>query len=206
MPTARNLELEAAAFADPDDESDAWRVYADWLQSVGDPRGEIVSLSLRRNTAYLSQRRALKAQIAERQQAFESDWRAWAKSRGLTGVKPQFDRGFVHSLTGSLAKLEDHIDELFERDPIQRLILTNVNAKRLRTLCGRTPAWSERLRYLKQLGGCVYVYPSACHTRFEHCIGVSHLAGTLVEHLRRSQRELGAGVLCCIEVLFFFSH
>ena len=29
----------------------------------------------------------------------------------------------------------------------------------------------QRLRYLKQLGSLCYVYPSANHTRFEHCIG-----------------------------------
>jgi hypothetical protein len=29
----------------------------------------------------------------------------------------------------------------------------------------------QRLRYLKQLGILNYIYPSATHTRFEHCIG-----------------------------------
>jgi hypothetical protein len=43
----------------------------------------------------------------------------------------------------------------------------------------------QRLRNLKQLGGTVYVYPSASHTRFEHCIGVAHLAGKAVEHLMK---------------------
>lgn len=41
----------------------------------------------------------------------------------------------------------------------------------------------QRLRYLKQLGAVQFVYPSATHTRFEHSIGVSHLAYTMAEHL-----------------------
>lgn len=42
-----------------------------------------------------------------------------------------------------------------------------------------------------QLGGTAYVYPGACHTRFEHCIGVSHLAGQMCEHIASEQPELG---------------
>ena len=37
-----------------------------------------------------------------------------------------------------------------------------------------TPAF-QRLRYLRQLGTCFYVFPSATHTRFEHSLGTYHL-------------------------------
>ena len=49
----------------------------------------------------------------------------------------------------------------------------------------------QRLDNIKQLGGCSYIYPSATHTRKEHSIGVCHLAGLMVKHLRNAQPTLG---------------
>ena len=34
----------------------------------------------------------------------------------------------------------------------------------------------QRLRNIKQLGCCYYVFPGASHNRFEHSIGVYHLS------------------------------
>ena len=48
----------------------------------------------------------------------------------------------------------------------------------------------QRLRNLKQLALCYFIYPGASHNRFEHCIGVSHLAGQLVRAIRSGQPDL----------------
>lgn len=48
----------------------------------------------------------------------------------------------------------------------------------------------QRLRDLKQLGCAYMVFPGASHNRFEHCIGVSHLAEQMLVHLRETQPEL----------------
>ncbi|MDH5437811.1 MAG: HD domain-containing protein [Candidatus Bathyarchaeota archaeon] len=45
----------------------------------------------------------------------------------------------------------------------------------------------QRLHRLRQLAGAEYVYPGANHTRFEHSIGVMHLAGLLAENPHLSQ-------------------
>lgn len=50
----------------------------------------------------------------------------------------------------------------------------------------------QRLRYITQLGATDRVYPSANHTRFEHSIGVMHLAGRLANSVGLSDTEVTA--------------
>ena len=44
----------------------------------------------------------------------------------------------------------------------------------------------QRLRNIKQLGCCNYVFPSATHTRFEHSIGVYHLSKKYIDILNKT--------------------
>ncbi|KAJ1986013.1 hypothetical protein H4R33_003607 [Dimargaris cristalligena] len=48
----------------------------------------------------------------------------------------------------------------------------------------------QRLRYLKQMGASYFIFPGASHNRFEHCLGVGHLAGNLIRRFKESQPEL----------------
>ena len=48
----------------------------------------------------------------------------------------------------------------------------------------------QKMRNIKQLGLCYYVFPGASHNRFEHSLGVSYLCGLLIETLRDKQPEL----------------
>lgn len=47
----------------------------------------------------------------------------------------------------------------------------------------------QRLRRIKQLGWTDYIYPGASHTRFEHSLGVMHLASGLYEAVVRSSED-----------------
>ncbi|XP_023186967.1 deoxynucleoside triphosphate triphosphohydrolase SAMHD1-like isoform X2 [Xiphophorus maculatus] len=60
----------------------------------------------------------------------------------------------------------------------------------------------QRLRNLKQLGGTYYVYPGASHNRFEHSIGVAHLAGELLQTLKEKQPGLGIDKrdILCVQI------
>ena len=63
-------------------------------------------------------------------------------------------------------------------DPIHKYIrMTDIEKKLIDTEV------FQRLRKIRQLAGAHLVYPSAQHTRFEHSLGVMHLAGLAAETL-----------------------
>ncbi|EAX99742.1 HD domain containing protein [Trichomonas vaginalis G3] len=48
----------------------------------------------------------------------------------------------------------------------------------------------QRMRHIPQLGTTSWIYPAATHSRFEHSLGVAHLAQQFMTHLKINQPEL----------------
>src|SRR5690606_30953703 len=64
------------------------------------------------------------------------------------------------------------------RDPLWDTIRIDPIARRIID----SPAF-QRLRYIRQLGHAHLVYPGANHTRFDHAVGVYHLAQRALQAL-----------------------
>ena len=47
----------------------------------------------------------------------------------------------------------------------------------------------QRLRNISQLGLAMLVYPSARHSRFEHSVGVFHVASEMINNINKRADE-----------------
>lgn len=54
----------------------------------------------------------------------------------------------------------------------------------------------QRLRELHQLGNCRHLFPGATNTRFEHSLGVSHLAMRMLKQIQANHLETGPQIDC----------
>lgn len=59
----------------------------------------------------------------------------------------------------------------------------------------------QRLRDVKQLGASYWIFPGACHNRFEHSIGTSHLCGKMLKTLQEQHNDLITQKdILCVEI------
>ena len=99
--------------------------------------------------------------------------------------------GTRKSCSGVLQSIDEKNRDLLTPEKIiNDPIHTAIKLDKLSCRLMDTPQF-QRLRHLKQLGTCSYVFPSAMHTRFEHSLGVAHLAERVVRELREHQDFLG---------------
>lgn len=68
---------------------------------------------------------------------------------------------------------------------INDTIHNSISLSKLATLIIDTPEF-QRLRYIKQLSTCYFVFPNAVHTRFEHSIGTYHICKKMLYYLRKN--------------------
>ncbi|XP_053281037.1 deoxynucleoside triphosphate triphosphohydrolase SAMHD1 isoform X1 [Pleuronectes platessa] len=106
-----------------------------------------------------------------------------ARLQGI-GVKLLGDRLRILHSTRKLWQIAAEPGKVFN-DPIHGHVVLHPLLIRIID----TPQF-QRLRNIKQLGGVYFVFPGASHNRFEHSIGVGHLAGQLVKALNDRQPEL----------------
>lgn len=107
-------------------------VLADSLQSKNDPRGELIIAQCRlaeRGTPR-EERATLKMETARLLQAHGDKWMAVVKGVG----NAKMARGFIDSIVANAKKLADKCSEIFEREPVTRLTITEANSKNLSPL------------------------------------------------------------------------
>jgi len=87
----------------------------------------------------------------------------------------------------SVREIQDNVHGLITLSPLAYRIINTSTFKRLKSL--------------KQLGTCHEVFPSGNHSRFEHSLGVMHLAGELVEALRKTgENEITDVDKTCVQI------
>lgn len=70
------------------------------------------------------------------------------------------------------------------RDPVHNFVRFDVEEVKLINL-----DVLQRLRGIKQLAMACFVYPGALHTRFDHTLGVAHVAGQMADELGLDRQE-----------------
>lgn len=102
-----------------------------------------------------------------------------------------------HSLTGPLRTFDPKCRLDYAKDPIYRYIPFTAPPRDAAPHGEKTEkavidhTWVQRMRRLRQTQLAHLVYPGAHHTRFEHALGVMHLAGRFA---RRFYRQLCTGI------------
>jgi HD superfamily phosphohydrolase len=104
----------------------------------------------------------------------------------------------------------DCVHHHMELDRVSTLIIDTPQFQRLRDIgqVRGTPPFTRTFvptggsKHCLQVGGVYHVFPSACHKRFEHSVGVAYLGRTFIRMLASAQPEVGIteSDCLCIEI------
>lgn len=131
-------DLLGAIAAAPDDEA-ARLVYADWLTQAGDPRGELIQLTLALEAMddFDARRTATSKRINTVHREHGDTWLAPFRALALPGVQFAFDRGLVTGVRGSASALADAAPRILEHTPFISVVEIQVgDARELDPLAG----------------------------------------------------------------------
>jgi uncharacterized protein (TIGR02996 family) len=150
---ASGEELLARVLARPDDDEPRL-VYADWLSQRGDPRGELIVVQCELAGASGARKKAL---LARERTLLRAHGKRWKQEASQVASECELRRGFVASVGATAQAFANHGARLFERDPIEELVVSKPGPK-LEAL-GKAPHLA-RLRSL-QLADAYYLSKAA---------------------------------------------
>jgi uncharacterized protein (TIGR02996 family) len=177
-------QLEKAIEARPDD-ADGWRVYADWLQQHGDPRGELAALQQKR----LTQAQVDAFVMAHRAQLLGPLDDVWQGG----DLRLSWKHGFIRTArlvgTGSSDLTAPDIVRLLCQLPSSRFLMTLELATTMVERSFPVLAQSDRSRHLRRLvlSGQSWFSTASIQPVLDACpnlkeLVVRHLAGSGVRH------------------------
>lgn len=84
--------------------------------------------------------------------------------------------------------MEHLYDYLKNYKIINDTIHGSISLSKLATIIIDTPEF-QRLRYIKQLSTCYFVFPNAVHSRFEHSIGTYQICKKMLYNLKKNSKK-----------------
>lgn len=134
---------------------------------------------------------SIKRKFESRQHIYDLKDEEKIRNENMSGSRsPQrkLKRVNHHPLPGQL-KLTSQNNKYKEKTLFNDSVHVNIEFDGMVRRIIDTPEF-QRLSHLKQLGTCDFVFRGATHSRFEHSIGVCHLAERVCLHLQSNQPEL----------------
>ena len=117
-------ELLAAILADPDDRA-ARQVYADLLQTEGDPRGELIATQLARSA--LKTRAGMKALLAREDEILKKHKKKRTAFAAAKGSRWEFRDGFAEKLSLDAVDLIRAGADIFATEPVIELSVWKID-------------------------------------------------------------------------------